>query len=310
MTDPFWSGVFPAVTTQMSRDGSLDLDATGRHLEVLLDEGVDGLVMLGSLGENQTLAPEEKRRIVELAVSVAKQRVPVLAGVAETSTAAATAFVQDCRRVGADGFMVMPPMVYRGDEQETLAYFRAVARSSDAPLMIYNNPLAYGNDVTPAMFVELAELETVVALKESSGDTRRITDIRLQVGDRFAVFTGVDDLALESAVLGIDGWVAGVGLAFPRENQHLWELTRTGDWEQARALYRWYTPLLHLDVGPKFVQCIKLAIAETGLGNEWVRPPRLPLEGTERERVLDVIRTAIETRPDVSGKADAGARQG
>jgi 4-hydroxy-tetrahydrodipicolinate synthase len=176
--------------------------------------------------------------------------------------------------------------------------------------MIYNNPISYGNDVTPKLFARLAEIDTIVALKESSGDTRRMTDLRNEVGDRFALFTGVDDLVLESTVLGIDGWVAGIGLAFPFENQYLWDLTRQGEWEQARALYRWYTPLLHLDVSTKLVQNIKLAMQETGLGSEWVRPPRLRLVGTERSRVLEIIRRGIATRPKlpVRARTKAGAR--
>ncbi len=295
----YWRGVFPAVTTQMHRDGSLDLDATARHLEVLIDSGVSGLVMCGSLGENQALDPEEKRAVVEAAVGVVAGRVPVLSGVAETSTPAACRYVRDCTRLGADGFMVMSALVYRGDEREILAHFRSVAASTDRPLMIYNNPVSYGNDVTPAMFARLAAVDSIVAIKESSADTRRVTDLRNAVGDRFAIFVGVDDLALEGAALGIDGWVAGTGLAFPYENQYLWDLTQEGEWEKARAVYRWYMPLLHLDTHPKLVQYIKLAMQETGLGREWVRAPRLPLVGAERTRVLRVIRDGIATRPNL-----------
>ena len=297
MTKTYWRGVFPAVTTQMRRDGSLDLDATARHLEVLLDSGVAGLVMCGSLGENQALDAAEKREVVEMAVATVAGRVPVLAGVAETSTPAACRYVGDCTRLGADGFMVMSAMVYRGDDREIVSHFRSVASATDRPLMIYNNPVSYGNDVTPALFAKLASIDSVVAIKESSADTRRITDIRNTVGDRFAVFVGVDDLALESAALGVDGWVAGTGLAFPYENQYLWDLTQQGDWKRARVVYRWYMPLLHLDTHPKLVQYIKLALQETGLGAEWVRAPRLPLVGSERTRVLEVIRAGIATRP-------------
>ena len=311
---PYWQGVFPAVTTQMHRDGRIDLEATARHLEVLIDSGVGGLVMCGSLGENQSLEPNEKRAVVEAAVGVVDGRIPVLSGVAETSTGAACRYVKDCRRLGADGFMVMPAMSYRGDEREVLVHLRAVAKATDAPLMIYNNPIAYANDVTPRMFAKLAKIDTIVALKESSDNTRRITDMRNEVGDRFALFTGVDDLALECAVLGIDGWVAGIGLAFPFENQRLWDLTREGKWDEARKLYRWYTPLLHLDVSTKLVQNIKLAMQETGLGNEWVRAPRLQLVGAERARVLGVIRRGIAERPkrptQAKTKAHARTRQG
>jgi 1-pyrroline-4-hydroxy-2-carboxylate deaminase len=295
-----WQGVFPAVTTQLKPDQSLDLDATTRHVEVLIGCGVSGLVMLGSLGENQSLEPEEKRRVIEAIVKAAQGRVPVLSGVAENSSAAAMRFVRDCERLGASGFMLMPAMVYKTpDPHETMAHFRAVAAATGLPIMIYNNPISYGNDITPWMFAALAEVKNFVALKESSGDPRRITDLRNTVGDRYKIFTGVDDLLLECAVLGIDGWVAGVGLAFPHENQYLWDLTRRGEWAKARELYRWFTPLLHLDTHVKFVQYIKLAVQECGLGSEWTRAPRLPLEGEERARILKVIHTGIKNRPKV-----------
>jgi 4-hydroxy-tetrahydrodipicolinate synthase len=292
-----WAGVFPAVTTQLKKDQSLDLPATTRHLEALIESGVTGLVMCGSLGENQALNPDEKRAVVQAAIETAKGRVPVLSGVAETSTAAACQYVRDCEKLGADGFMVMPAMLYKGDPRETMAHFRAVARATGLPIMIYNNPISYANDLTPAMFAKLAEVPNFVALKESAGDTRRITDLRNTVGDRYAIFTGVDDLVLESAILGIDGWVAGTGIAFPRENQCLWDLTRAGRWEEALAIYRWFTPLLHLDTHPKFVQYIKLAVQECGLGSEWVRAPRLPLQGEERKRILKIIHDGIARRP-------------
>ena len=298
--NPKWQGVFPAVTTQLKQDQSLDLDATARHVDALIDSGVTGLVMLGSLGENQSLEPDEKRRVVEATVKAAHGRVPVLSGVAENSTAAACRYVRDCEALGASGFMLMPAMVYKSPEpRETMAHFRTVAAATGLPIMIYNNPISYGNDITPAMFAELANVPNFVALKESSGDPRRITDLHNTVGDRYAIFTGVDDLVLECAILGIDGWVAGVGLAFPRENQHLWDLTRRGDWNKARELYRWFTPLLHLDTHVKFVQYIKLAIQECGLGVEWVRQPRLPLEGEERTRILKIIHTGMRNRPKV-----------
>ena len=300
---PHWSGVFPAITTQMKRDGSLDLDATAQHLEVLIRSGITGIVMLGSLGENQSLEPVEKRRLMQLAVGVVKGRIPVLSGVAETSTAAAMTFVRDGERLGLDGFMLLPAMIYKTpDPRETLAHFRAVARTTGLPIMIYNNPISYGNDITPAMFAQLADVKNFVALKESSGDTRRITDLHNTVGDRYAIFTGVDNLALESAILGIDGWVAGTGIAFPAENQRLWELMQAGRWDEARKIYRWFTPLLHLDVHVKFVQYIKLAVQECGLGKEWVRAPRLPLTGAERKAVLKIIHDGIASRPKLLRK--------
>ncbi len=294
---PYWSGVFPAITTQLHKDGSLDLDATATHAEVLIQSGIKGLIFLGSLGENQPMSGEEKRRVMEAMVKVVNGRVAVLSGVAETSTAEAVRYTCDMEKLGADGVMLMPAMLYKGDTDETLAHFRTVAKSTGLPIMIYNNPISYANDITPELFAKLADQKNFVALKESSGDVRRITDLHNTVGDRYAIFTGVDNLALEASILGIDGWVAGTGIAFPAENQYFWELTRQGKWEEARTIYRWFTPLLHLDVSTKFVQYIKLAVQETGLGKEWVRAPRLILKGEERKRVLKIIHDGIAKRP-------------
>jgi 1-pyrroline-4-hydroxy-2-carboxylate deaminase len=302
MSTPYWSGVFPAITTQLKRDQSLDLEATARHAEVLIQSGVSGLVFLGSLGENQALSAAEKRMVIEAMVEAVNGRVPLLSGVAESSTAAACDYVQEVERLGADGFMLMPPMLYKGDPQETMTHFRKTAAATGLPIMLYNNPVSYANDITPEMFARLADVKNFVALKESTGNTRRITDLHNLVGDRYALFTGVDDLVLESAVLGIDGWVAGSGIAFPRENQHFWELTRAGKWDQAREMYRWFTPLLHLDTHVKFVQYIKLAVQETGLGSEWVRAPRLPLAGSERKQILKLIHQGMENRPKLGRK--------
>ena len=294
---PKWTGVFPAVTTQFHEDGTLDLPNTERHLIALIESGVTGLILCGSLGENQTLDPAEKRSVVELAVKVAAKRVPVLSGVAELSTSAACRFVRDCEKLGAGGFMVMPAMVYKADGREAMSHFRRVAAATGLPWMLYNNPVGYPVDITPAQFAELADIPNLVAIKESSANTRRITELRIEVGDRYALFVGVDDLILEASILGIDGWVAGSGIAFPRENQYFWELTRAGRWDEARTLYRWFYPLLKLDTHVKFVQFIKLAVQEAGLGREWVREPRLPLVGAEREQVLTVIRHGLAHRP-------------
>ncbi len=296
---PHWRGVFPAVTTQFHQDQSLDLEATVRHIQVLIDSGVSGIIMLGSLGENTALEPEEKRAVMRLAIATSAGRVPVLSGVSEFSTAAGCRYARDIEAMGGDGLMLLPAMVYKSDPRETITHFRTVARSCGLPIICYNNPLAYGVDITPEMFEELADQETLVAIKESSGNVRRITDIINLVGNRYTIFTGVDDLALESILLGAEGWIAGVGLAFPRENQYLWDLAMAGRWEEARAIYRWYMPLLHLDIPIKFVQYIKLLIQEVGLGSEWVRAPRLTLEGAEREAILQIIRKGIETRPTI-----------
>ena len=295
---PYWSGVFPAITTQLHKDGSLDLPATAAHADALIKSGITGLVFLGSLGENQALTAEEKRAVIADMVEAVDGRVTVLSGVAETSLAEACRFVRDGEKLGLDGFMLMPPMVYKSpDTAESLHHFRSVAKATGLPIMIYNNPLSYGHDLTPELFAKLANQKNFVALKESSGNTRRITDLHNVVGDRYAIFTGVDDLALESAILGIDGWVAGSGIAFPAENQYFWNLTRAGQWDQAREIYRWFAPLLHLDTHPKFVQYIKLAVQEAGLGKEWTRAPRLPLTGAERKAVLKVIHDGIASRP-------------
>jgi dihydrodipicolinate synthase/N-acetylneuraminate lyase len=304
MNEPYWQGVFPAITTQLKRDQSIDLEATARHAEVLINSGVAGLIFLGSLGENQAMRREEKRLVIEAMVKAVHGRVQVLSGVAESSSEEACAYVRDVEKLGVDGVMVMPAMLYKGDERETLAHFRAVTLASGLPMMVYNNPISYANDVTPEMFAQLADQKNLVALKESSGDPRRITDLRNTVGDRYAIFSGVDDLVLEASVLGIDGWVAGSGMAFPRENQYFWQLTRDGKWEEARAFYRWFTPLLHLDTSTKFVQYIKLAVQECGFGQEWVRAPRLPLVGDEREQILKIIHKGIATRPHTSNKSE------
>ena len=296
---PHWTGVFPAITTQMRKDGALDLDATAAHAETLIKSGVSGMIFLGSLGENQAMSGEEKRSVISAMIRAVHGRVPVLSGVAETSTAEAVRYTRDMEKLGADGVMVLPAMLYKGDARETLTHFRTVAKSTGLPIMVYNNPISYANDLTPELFAELASEKNCVALKESSGDVRRITDLRNTVGDRYAIFTGVDDLALEASILGIDGWVAGTGIAFPAENQYFWELTRRGEWAKAREIYRWFTPLLHLDVSTKFVQYIKLAVQECGLGSEWVRAPRLTLAGDERKRVLKIIHDGIAKRPKV-----------
>ena len=292
-----WSAVFPAVVTQMHADQSLDLAASALHWESLIDSGVAGLVICGSLGENQCLQPDEKRAVVKHAVEVAAGRVPVVAGVAEMSTQSAIHYLQDCEKLGASGFMIMPPMVYKADPAETAHWFRTLAQATPLSWMLYNNPVGYHTDVSPEAFVELADIPNLHAIKESSANTRRITELRNLTGERYRIFTGVDDLFLESAILGIDGWVCGSGIAFPKENQQLWDLAQAGRWDECRALYRWSQPLMKLDTCIHFVQAIKLLCQETGLGKEWVREPRRPLAGAEREQTLKIIRDTLATRP-------------
>ncbi|MBY0522129.1 MAG: dihydrodipicolinate synthase family protein [Gemmataceae bacterium] len=294
---PTWRGVLPAVVTLLHDDQSINFPATLAHVERLINAGVHGVIMLGTVGENCSMEASEKRELLRATVDRVAGRVPVLAGVAEYTTALAGRFAADAAKIGVDGLMVLPAMVYKGDARETVAHFRGVARASRLPIMCYNNPPSYGVDVTPGMFAELASEPTLVAIKESSENVRRITDLVNLLGDRYTLLCGVDDLVLESLLLGAVGWVSGLVNAFPDENRQLWDLATSGRWEQARDLYRWYMPLLHLDTHPKLVQYIKLAMAEQGLGSEMVRAPRLPLVGEEREHILGVIRRANATRP-------------
>jgi 4-hydroxy-tetrahydrodipicolinate synthase len=290
----------PAATTQFHDDQGLDLAGTTAHIERLLRAGVHGMIMLGTVGENCSLEYAEKLDVLRAAVRQVAGRVPVLTGVAECTTALACRFAADARKAGVDGLMVLPAMVYKSDPRETLAHFRAVARATDLPVMCYNNPVSYGVDITPRMFAELADEPRFVAIKESSENVRRITDLKNECGDRYVLLCGVDDLVLESVLLGAVGWVSGLVNAFPEENRLLWDLATAGRYEEALAVYRWYTPLLHLDTHPKLVQYIKLAAAECGHGSEMVRAPRLPLVGREREEILTLVRQAIQTRPTMS----------
>ena len=292
-----WKGVFPAITTQFASDQSLDLPATAKHLEALIAAGIHGVVALGTVGENTALEYDEKLAVLQEIKRVARGRIPVLSGVAEYTTALACRFARDAERAGVDGLMVLPAMVYKSDERETLTHFRAVAQSTGLPIMIYNNPVSYHVDVPPEAFEQLADVRNIVAIKESSENVRRITDLVNVVGDRYVLFAGVDDLTLESVLLGAQGWISGLVNAFPEENRALWDYATSGQWEKAREIYRWYTPLLHLDTKVKLVQYIKLAMQETGLGSEMVRAPRLPLVGAEREEILAIVRKAIATRP-------------
>jgi 1-pyrroline-4-hydroxy-2-carboxylate deaminase len=292
-----WKGVFPATTTQFGPDQELDLPATLAHLDRLIAAGVHGLIMLGTVGENCSLEYAEKLEVLDATVRHVKKRVSVVTGVAECTTALACRFVEDARRLGVDGLMVLPAMVYKSDARETVAHYRHVARSTDLEIMVYNNPVSYGVDITPEMFLEIADEPNLVAIKESSENVRRISDLKNLCGERYVLFCGVDDLVLESMLLGAVGWVSGLVNAFPAESRLLWELAASGRWQEALALYRWYTPVLHLDTHIKLVQYIKLAQQECGLGAETVRAPRLPLVGEERERIVTLIRKAIATRP-------------
>lgn len=292
-----WHGVYPALTTQFREDESIDIAATSAHLEKMIAAGIHGVILLGSVGENTALTYEEKLLVLRELHPIAKGKIPVLSGVAENTTGQACRYVADCEKIGIDGLMVLPAMIYKADRREAMAHFRSVAHASGLPIMVYNNPPSYYVDLTPDCFVELADEPTIVAIKESSGDPRRITDLINTVGNRYILFSGVDDLVVECAMLGATGWVSGLVNAFPDENRVLWEHCVAGRWQEALELYRWYTPLLHLDTHIKLVQYIKLCMAETGYGSEKTRAPRLAIEGAERERVLGVIRSAIANRP-------------
>ena len=300
-----WKGVFPAATTQFQPNQALEIPATMGHVDKMIQAGIHGLIMLGTVGENCSLEYEEKLELLRATAKHVRKRVPVLSGVAEYTTALASRFARDAQELGVDGLMVLPAMVYKSDPRETIAHFRGVAQSTILPIMVYNNPVSYSVDITPEMFVELADETNLVAIKESSENVRRITDLKNLCGERYILFSGVDDLVLESILLGAAGWVSGLVNAFPAENRLLWDLATAGRWAEALELYRWYTPLLHLDTHVKLVQYIKLAQQECGLGSELVRAPRLPLVGDERERVLAIIRQGIANRPVKTRKAQS-----
>ena len=296
MTIRAWQGVYPAVTTKFRSDLRLDVGAMEKHFAWQIESGVDGLIVCGSLGENSVLAGDEKLEVLRIAVRVSARRVPVLQTIAEGSTAEGIALSERSAREGADGFMVLPGMRYVSDRRETIAHYRAIARASPKPIMVYNNPVAYGVDVAPDMFGELADEKAIVAIKESSDDVRRVTDIINQTSDRYAIFCGVDDLAMEAMLMGARGWVAGLVNAFPRETVAIHRLIMGGKLEEARRIYRWFAPLLHLDVSRKLVQNIKLVESIVGVGTEAVRPPRLALVGREREEIIAIVKQALATR--------------
>jgi len=299
VTDVQWRGVFPALTTKFTASDEIDWAAIERHLEFQLDAGVHGLVILGSLGETSTLRHGEKLEMVKFFSRERRKGRPLLACIAESSTGDAKDFAVEAEQAGVDGFMLLPPMRYPSDRRETMFFLNEVASATSLPIMLYNNPVAYGVDIIPDDIVRLADNPKFQAVKESSTDTRRISEIRKRLGDRMAIFCGVDDLAFECFALGAVGWVAGLVDAFPRETVQLWELTQAGRWDEARELYQWFLPLLHLDVGPKFVQQIKLVEALMGVGSAKVRAPRLQLTDKEASAVEKILHDALENRPQV-----------
>jgi 1-pyrroline-4-hydroxy-2-carboxylate deaminase len=295
-----WTGVFPAITTPFANDLSVDHRFLAKHAAWMIEHGCAGIVALGSLGEAATLQFEEKVSILETLRKSLPKNVPVIAGIAGLSTAECVALAQRAERAGCDGLMVLPPYVYRGDWRESEAHFTAVIRATRLSCMLYNNPIAYGTDVTADQLSQLTKHSNLHAVKESSGDVRRITAIRERLGSRLRMFAGMDDAIIESIPVGATGWIAGLVNAFPAESVELFEAGRDGHWENARRLYEWFLPLLRLDTVPKFVQLIKLVQQEVGQGSERVRPPRLELVGPERDAALTIIRERIASRPAVA----------
>lgn len=294
-----WSGVYPAVTTKFTPDDELDLKMFGVNLDAQLAAGVEGFILGGTLGESSTLTDGEKDRLLAFALEKSAGRVPVILNIAEGSTRDAIAAAQRAASLGADGLMVLPPMRYKTDHRETVAWFRAIADATALPVMIYNNPVDYKTEVTLPMFEELLKHPHIQAVKESTRDVSNVTRMRNAFGDRLKILCGVDTLAMEELLMGADGWVAGLVCAFPAETVAIYNLVKA-DWvDEALPIYRWFLPLLELDIHPKLVQYIKLAEQMTGLGTEHVRAPRLPLAGEERERVFRIIEEGIRTKPDL-----------
>ncbi|HLP96512.1 MAG TPA: dihydrodipicolinate synthase family protein [Saprospiraceae bacterium] len=294
--NPLWHGVYPALTTPFTENDSIDFPVFALNMEAQLAAGASGLILGGTLGEASSLLNEEKYELVRFTVENAAGRVPVIMNIAEQTTRAAVAAAEEAQRCGASGLMLLPPMRYKADDRETLAYFRAVADATPLPIMIYNNPVDYKILVTLDMFETMADWPTIQAVKESTRDVTNITRMLNRFGDRFKILCGVDTLALESLLLGAHGWVAGLVDAFPKETMAIYQLAKAGKVEEARRIYQWFMPLLELDIHPKLVQYIKLAEVATGLGTEHVRAPRLPLEGEERAQVWGIIQDALAKR--------------
>ena len=293
-----WEGVMPAVTTQFNSNDELDLDMFKVNIQAQLDAGVNGIVLGGTLGEASTLTEAEGRKLTRETVAIVAGKLPVLMNIAEQTTKAAIALAKSAKEDGASGLMMLPPMRYKASDAEIVHYFKSVANSTSLPIMIYNNPVDYKLVVTLDMFQELLDAcPNIQAVKESTRDTTNITRIKNRFGNRLAIMTGVDTLALESLVLGADGWVAGLVDAFPAETVAIYKLVKAGRIQEAITIYRWFMPLLELDIHPKLVQYIKIASVHTGIGNEYVRAPRLVLEGAERVRIEKVITDALAIRP-------------
>lgn len=294
-----WKGVLPAVTTKFTDNDELDFDAFDINLNAQLEAGVDGFILGGSLGEASVLSDDEKFALLAHTVEFVEGKVPVILNIAEQTTKAAVAYAQKALDKGADGLMLLPPMRYNSEARETVAYLTTIAKSTELPIMIYNNPVDYKIEVTLDMFEQLAAYDNIQAVKESTRDVSNVTRMINRFGERFKIFTGVDPLAMESLVMGADGWVAGLVDAFPKETVAIYRLVKAKRYDEALAIYRWFLPVLELDIHPKLVQYIKLAEVATGIGTENVRAPRLPLIGAEREKVQKIINDALAARPEL-----------
>lgn len=290
----------PAVTTKFTKEDSLDLDMFRINIEAQLNAGVHGIILGGTLGEASTLTEDEKEVLVKETVHLVNGKIPVIMNIAEQTTSGAIKAAHRAENFGASGLMMLPPMRYKADDFETMIYFKQVAKNTDLPIMIYNNPVDYGIEVSLDMFEELLSCDNIKAVKESTRDITNITRIRNRFNDRLKILCGVDTLALESLLIGADGWVAGLVCAFPAETVAIYELAKTGRRAEAIQIYRWFMPLLELDISPQLVQNIKLAEVATGIGTENVRAPRLPLRGAERERVLQIIEDSMKSRPSLA----------
>jgi len=292
-----WEGVFPALTTKFTQNDTLDLDLFGKNLELQIQSGVHGIVLGGTLGEASVLELAEKETLVKYTLEKVAQKIPVILNIAEGSTKEAIRQAKYAKDWGADGLMVLPPMRYKSDHLETITYFQTIAESTDLPIMIYNNPVDYKIEVTLEMFEILQQNANIQAVKESTRDISNVTRMKNQFGDRFKILCGVDTLAMESLCMGADGWVAGLVCAFPKETVSIYNWIKSGDITKALQLYRWFLPLLELDIHPKLVQYIKLCESELGIGSEFVRAPRLALKGAEREKILAIIHKSLKNRP-------------
>ena len=292
-----WEGVMPAVTTKFTKEDTLDLEMFETNIQAQLEAGVSAIILGGTLGEASTLTDEEKKILIQETVRIVNGKIPVIINIAEQTTKGAIEAAYKAKKYGASGLMMLPPMRYKANDFETVTYFKEVAKSTDLPIMIYNNPVDYGIEVTLDMFEELLTMPNIQAVKESTRDISNITRIKNRFGDRLKVLTGVDTLGLESILMGADGWVAGLVCAFPAETVAVYSLAKAGRIPEALAIYRWFLPLLELDINPQLVQNIKLAEVATGIGTEQVRAPRLPLQGEERKRVLKIIDEGMKTRP-------------